>query len=180
MQAFPEAKIILTAREPDAWYESARNTIYSTVQYWVNPVMATYAWIKGTNKTYRMIKRLAYKVPRVPGFDMALFHALEAGRKEAVAFYEAWAKDAVETVEDKGRLLVFDVRDGWEPLCEFLGVPAPAEAFPRTNDTREYRARTEKSQKEAQLIVFAIPFVILFLITVIGAFVLLTVAKYYS
>jgi len=36
------------------------------------------------------------------------------------------------------RLLVFDVSEGWEPLCAFLGVPVPSTAFPRVNSTQEF------------------------------------------
>jgi hypothetical protein len=39
------------------------------------------------------------------------------------------------------RLLVFDVREGWAPLCDFLGVEAPDEPFPRLNEAREMRRR---------------------------------------
>jgi len=41
---------------------------------------------------------------------------------------------------DPARLLVFDVREGWEPLCRFLEVPIPDEAFPRLNDTASTQA----------------------------------------
>ncbi len=39
------------------------------------------------------------------------------------------------------RLLVFDVREGWTPLCDFLGVEAPERHFPRLNEAREMRRR---------------------------------------
>jgi hypothetical protein len=39
------------------------------------------------------------------------------------------------------RLLVYDVKSGWEPLCEFLGVEESDEPFPHTNDTAEMRRR---------------------------------------
>ena len=39
------------------------------------------------------------------------------------------------------RLLVYEVSDGWDPLCEFLGVPVPAAAFPYTNTTEEFQSR---------------------------------------
>src|SRR5919112_3095268 len=43
------------------------------------------------------------------------------------------------------RLLVFDVKEGWEPLCAFLGVPVPdGEAFPHLNDTAEFKADERK------------------------------------
>jgi hypothetical protein len=35
------------------------------------------------------------------------------------------------------RLLVYEVKEGWGPLCEFLGVPVPDEPFPRLNDTAQ-------------------------------------------
>ena len=39
-----------------------------------------------------------------------------------------------------GRLLEWTVTDGWEPICERLGVPVPSEPFPATNSTNETRA----------------------------------------
>jgi hypothetical protein len=41
----------------------------------------------------------------------------------------------------KERLLVFDVKEGWEPLCAFLGVEAPVTSFPRENSTEQFQAR---------------------------------------
>jgi hypothetical protein len=41
----------------------------------------------------------------------------------------------------KDRLLIFNARDGWAPLCEFLGVPVPAAPYPKTNSTDEFRER---------------------------------------
>ena len=35
----------------------------------------------------------------------------------------------------KDKFLLFDVREGWEPLCKFLGKPIPDMPFPNTNDT---------------------------------------------
>jgi hypothetical protein len=45
------------------------------------------------------------------------------------------------------RLLVFDVREGWEPLCRFLGVPVPSEPFPRLNDTASTQALIRKMRE---------------------------------
>ncbi len=41
------------------------------------------------------------------------------------------------------RLLVFDVVEGWEPLCDFLDAPVPETPFPRTNSTEEFQARLQ-------------------------------------
>ena len=48
------------------------------------------------------------------------------------------------------RLLVFDVKQGWEPLCRFLGVPVPSTPFPRMNDTAEFVGRIKKRQRVMQ------------------------------
>jgi hypothetical protein len=43
------------------------------------------------------------------------------------------------------RLLVYEVSEGWGPLCAFLGVPVPeSKPFPRLNDTAEFRARIRR------------------------------------
>jgi hypothetical protein len=39
----------------------------------------------------------------------------------------------------KEKLLVFDVKEGWEPLCKFLGKPIPNVPFPNTNDTEQMK-----------------------------------------
>jgi hypothetical protein len=39
------------------------------------------------------------------------------------------------------RLLVYEVKQGWQPLCDFLGLPVPDALFPHVNATEEFRAR---------------------------------------
>ena len=46
------------------------------------------------------------------------------------------------------RLLVFDVRDGWEPLCKFLGKPVPDEPFPNGNAGPEFFERAAKLMRD--------------------------------
>ena len=46
--------------------------------------------------------------------------------------------ERVKAVIPADRLLVFDVRQGWQPLCAFLGVAVPDTPFPRTNDRAEF------------------------------------------
>ena len=54
------------------------------------------------------------------------YHPLEAG-------FESWTEFVRKTVPSD-RLLEFDVRQGWKPLCDFLGKPVPDGAFPHIND----------------------------------------------
>jgi hypothetical protein len=48
--------------------------------------------------------------------------------------------ESVKAECPKDKLLVFDVSQGWEPLCAFLGVPVPNVPFPRVNDTAEFQS----------------------------------------
>ena len=58
-------------------------------------------------------------------------------RGAAVRAFEQRTVD-VRAAVPPDRLLVFEVRDGWGPLCDFLGVPAPAGPFPRSNDSAAF------------------------------------------
>jgi hypothetical protein len=61
-----------------------------------------------------------------------------------LAVFAAHTQAVRETI-GPNRLLVFDVKEGWEPLCAFLGVPVPdGEAFPHLNDTAEFKADERK------------------------------------
>jgi hypothetical protein len=64
-------------------------------------------------------------------------------REHAIGFFHRHVADVKANVP-ADRLLVFDVRQGWEPLCEFLDVPVPQDQpFPRLNDREAFRARLE-------------------------------------
>ncbi len=54
-------------------------------------------------------------------------------RAKAIAHYQQHIEE-VKSAVPADRLLIFSVDQGWEPLCKFLGVPAPKDAFPNVND----------------------------------------------
>lgn len=115
---YPEAKVILTVRDPDAWYDSMAQTIGLTMD-------------------------AASNDPR--SFGVAVVGNIVFGgrfddRDHAIAVYEAH-NAAVKAALPRERLLTYQVSEGWEPLCAFLDVPSPSEPFPRTNSSAEFRAR---------------------------------------
>lgn len=115
--AHPEAKVILTVRDPGRWYESVRTTIF--------PFLAS---LEKPGES-----RLAGAVIVDATFDRRVD---DRAHCEAVF---AQHNAAVQTAIPAGRLLVFEVKEGWEPLCAFLGVPVPDEPFPHANDSEEFR-----------------------------------------
>jgi hypothetical protein len=127
---FPNAKIILTVRDPQRWYDSATATIY--------PVMLRFP-----------LNHWGRRLPHVGDVGHMLdcliwqgtFSGRFADRQYAIDVYNRHNQEVIETIPAE-RLLVFDVRDGWAPLCAFLGVPAPAGIlFPHVNDRNEYWRR---------------------------------------
>jgi hypothetical protein len=84
----------------------------------------------------------------LPPHLAALFHEIRktmvdpvfgdhADRSSAIAAYRAH-NARVRDIIPANQLLVFDVRQGWGPLCDFLGVPVPATVFPRSNPRAEF------------------------------------------
>jgi hypothetical protein len=136
--AHPEAKVILTVRDPELWYDSARATIYAATQ--------------GRNATpaARLLYGLMARAnPRAgDGFRTVLEKVWDGtmqGRFEdraaAIRIFTEHNREVIATIPPP-RLLVFDVKEGWQPLCAFLGVPVPAgEPFPHVNDTADFSRR---------------------------------------
>ena len=137
MERYPDAKVILTVRDPERWYESTRSTIYEL------SVVAT------RSPLFRLVfgaMRLL-RFGRVGGGNMAdeviwdgTFDGRFEDRRYAIEVFERHNAEVRRWVP-RDRLLVYEVKEGWSPLCEFLGVEEPDVPFPHVNDTAEMRRR---------------------------------------
>ena len=126
--AYPKAKLILTKRDKDKWFESTQATIFSE---------AMTARIVGS--------------PVEPFFHKTVRRDF-GKRIHDRAFMTAYFEEHNATVEAevaKKRLLVYDVAQGWEPLCKFLGVPVPDSPFPKVNSREEMQARMSKATDQS-------------------------------
>jgi hypothetical protein len=128
--AFPDAKVLLSVRDPERWYESFYNTIYQAGQ-------------RATSDAYPSAPN-APPNPLQGVFEFAGWHlqgaVLEgrfAEKDHAIAIFNRHIKEVKRTIP-ADRLLVFDVKQGWEPLCAFLGLPVPDQPFPHVNDTAAF------------------------------------------
>jgi hypothetical protein len=72
-----------------------------------------------------------------------MFQVIGEGKEASVEFYNNWVEQVKATVP-KERLLIFSVKEGWKPLCDFLNVPVPNEPFPRKNDTAQIQSMIRK------------------------------------
>lgn len=119
MDAFPDARVVLSVRDPERWYESAYETIYLALQ----AVPPWARWLPWINDLHRMNNALIWE---------GQFEGQFEDRAHAIDLFNQW-NDAVAAAVAAERLLIFDVKQGWEPLCAFLGVAVPARPFPHTN-----------------------------------------------
>lgn len=123
-EAYPDAKVVLTVRDFESWYKSATGTIYAVGKK--QP-----AWTKLIPKP-RKIDRMTSNIIWNGKFD---------SKFEDKTFAEKIWNDHIAEVKASlpaDRLLVFEVKQGWEPLCAFLGLPVPDDPFPRVNDADQF------------------------------------------
>jgi hypothetical protein len=65
-------------------------------------------------------------------------------RKYMTDYFRDHTRKVVEAIPAK-RLLIYEVSQGWGPLCEFLGVEVPATPFPAENSRAEFIARRQSA-----------------------------------
>jgi hypothetical protein len=137
MERHPDAKVILSLRDPERWYQSVRNTIYElSVVIPRHPIYRI-----GYGLVSIFVFRGSGNVDLVGEIIwQGTFDSRFEDKHHAIEVFERHSAEVQRRVPEN-RLLVYDVKAGWEPLCEFLGVEVPDEPFPRTNDTAEMRRR---------------------------------------
>jgi hypothetical protein len=128
MAAYPEAKVILTVRDAEDWYKSARATIFKS--YPDRKQLITIVKRYFSSKRIRQLMRLGWLIQKIiykQTFGYQMFN-----KEEAIRRYEAHNQKVIETVP-ADKLLVYNVQEGWTPLCNFIGKEIPNVPFPKTN-----------------------------------------------
>jgi hypothetical protein len=134
-EAYPDAKVLLSVRDGEAWARSMRDTIYD-VLYGDSLIGHMSAARSAIDAKWRGYMELMDQMWRRSGLldpqdtsDAALIRGLQRYH------------DEVQQTVPSDRLLVWSVADGWEPLCEFLELPVPDTPFPHLNDSKEFSKR---------------------------------------
>jgi Sulfotransferase domain len=141
-EAFPQAKVVLTVRDPARWYASFRELIKLRAAS-AEADHASEAALSFQAEFARLQPLLKHIVHATFGEDLDFPARLPSQEQAVAAFHRHVA--AVREAMSPDRLLVFDVRQGWAPLCDFLGVAAPAgEPFPRLNDIEAVKRKLEE------------------------------------
>jgi hypothetical protein len=136
--------VILTVRDPERWYDSVRQTIY--------PIKPPFpAWILAFLPRLRRFIRLTERLI----WD-GVFRGRFGDRAHAIEVFNRHIEE-VKRVVPKDQLLVYQVSEGWGPLCSFLGAPIPEDQpFPHLNDAAEFQARIRKAKRILLIIALTI------------------------
>lgn len=119
---YPDAKVILTVRDPDQWFDSIETTILQFLAGRGNH----------PHPHQNAIAEMANRLIAEGVFDGGM-----NDRRHAISVFNAHVAE-VQASLPESRLLTFNVAQGWEPLCDFLGCEVPAISFPRLNSSRQF------------------------------------------
>lgn len=135
-EAFPDARMILTVRDAESWYRSTHDTLY---QFALRSTAAPPPPGSPQARLFRITSTMVWD---------GLFGGRFGDKDHAIDVYHRHNEEVVRTLGEEN-VLVYDVRQGWEPLCAFLGAEVPPEEFPRTNDTASMRRRVAAAASPA-------------------------------
>jgi hypothetical protein len=119
----PDAHVLLSQRESaDVWWESMAKTIVPRIEQPAEEPQ--------TARRREMIRTLLER----------RFTPSWHEREAAIEAYERH-NEQVRAGVPSGRLIEWQPRDGWGPICAALALPVPDEPFPHVNTAKEFRAR---------------------------------------
>ncbi len=148
LKRYPDAKLIHTTRDPDSWYKSMMSTIF----WALNPsigrklnMMIRLPFSKTLRKRLRILKYNGKMVKSFFGDDLH-------NKAKVLEHFNHYNQQVLASIP-ADKILIYDVKTGWEPLCKYLGVPVPSIPFPKSNTKDEfiYKVKNMLGQKKISL-----------------------------
>ena len=135
LEVYPDAKVVLYERDPESWYKSVKETIMCLApytSYWgVRVIMNT------VNRPMGKLLRATWGI-WCGDYNLVARKDFETNKALLIDYYLKYNK-RVKARCPADKLLLFNIKDGWAPLCAHLDLPIPNEPFPHENDTQEMR-----------------------------------------
>ena len=161
LDAFPESKVILSEREEDSWIKSAVNQLQV-----INAVKS--------REFYRMLSPTA----RIMYFFLysyinAVFGSTNPSSTCVSRKRYRIHKHRVKSLVPPGKLLVYNVKQEWKPLCDFLGCEVPTVAFPHENIKGEVTEVPLSETRSGRQAILEIQRALFLILSVIVAFVVI-------
>lgn len=131
---YPDAKVILSIRDPEKWYQSALTTIFA---FDPGPAVKIKLLLK---MPFSTTARNFFKVIKLN--DKSIWNKFFEGKFKdkdyAINKFNSHIEE-VKAIVPENQLLIFEAKNGWEPLCDFLGKPIPDGDYPRTNKGADFK-----------------------------------------
>jgi len=148
LKLFPNAKVLLNVRDPERWSKSVKETI--VVSHAMPFPVNIFNYLRLFNSYLILYPTLLAAIQSSPQNRDFLG---KVKTDNGVAFYNAWVSEVERSVPPE-QLLKFNVKDGWEPLCHFLGVPIPDAPFPNVNKRGMFVERAGLQRRRAWLLLY--------------------------
>ncbi len=130
---YPDAKVILSVRDAESWYKSVASTIF--------------AFDPGPAIKLRMLLSMPFSSTARNLFKVITLNEKSIWQKHfegkfkdkdyAIGNYNAHIEEVKRNIP-ADKLLIFEAKDGWEPLCQFLGKDVPDTPYPRSNKKDDF------------------------------------------
>jgi hypothetical protein len=136
VEHYPDAKVLLSERDPEKWARSMGDTVWAVRNgdsLMRNLSDARGHVDEGWAKFLEMIDGLLWH-------DRGTFADAKETPEQLASAMTRFNEEVKANVPAE-RLLVWDVTQGWEPLCEFMELPVPDQPFPNVNDSKEFVER---------------------------------------
>ena len=139
-EKYPDAKVILTDRDPEEWYESAINTVHAATPQTIGrklglmKKMVLSSRFRKIAKSFMLVEKYLWK---------AQYRGQFKNKDLALQIYNDFNEEVKSSIPSN-QLLVFKINEGWDPLCTFLGVPVPKEDFPSKNKRKEFKEQIKQ------------------------------------
>ncbi|CAN5370793.1 sulfotransferase family protein [soil metagenome] len=135
MKRYPDAKVILTVRPFEKWYLSIQSTIWQAGPQTIPQKLAMISKLLFNPRLRSVIKCVKFAKSSIFGVHLE-------GKFQDKAFAEKVFNNHIENVKayvPEKQLLIYDVSEGWGPLCKFLELPEPLEPLPHLNKKENFK-----------------------------------------
>jgi hypothetical protein len=133
MDIHPDAKVMLSVRSGESWAKSMEQTIWGML--WGDTLLGHITKVHTDDAP-----KYDFYIKMMKSMWIRAKLADENSTLESMATaMEAYNTEVIASVPAE-RLLVWQIGDGWDPICEFMDLPVPNEPFPHVNESAGFEA----------------------------------------
>ena len=133
LEKYSNAKIIHTTRDAESWFKSMTGTVFWAIKPTPARIFGMLIRLPFSSTLRKRLRILKFNERMISKF----FGKDYKNKEQVIRNFNEYDKEVYNSIP-KERLLVYDVKSGWEPLCKFLNVPVPSIPFPKSNSKDEF------------------------------------------